>query len=76
MEFIGWVDTRMAGNTPAVRQVNKCDRGASAPVPGGIGLTLQEAREILKQVQRTIAQTQIQVTGAAWRRGIRNCRCS
>lgn len=73
MEFIVWVETRLAGNTLAVRQVTKFDRRACDPVPEDIGLTLQEGKEILKQVQRNIVQTQIQVQGVAYGRCI-HCR--
>jgi len=65
MEFIVWVETRLAGNTLAVRRVTNFDRRANDPVPEDIGLTLQVGKEILKQVQRNIMQTQIQVQGAA-----------
>jgi len=65
MEFIVWVETRLAGKTLAVQEVAKGDRCASGIAPEEIGLTLQEGKDLLKQVQRNIVQTQIQVQGVA-----------
>jgi hypothetical protein len=44
MEFIVWVETRLAGRTLAVEEVTKFDRRAAGIVPEEIGLTLQEGR--------------------------------
>ena len=49
----------------AVEEVAKFDRCASGIAPEEIGLTLQEGKDVLKQVQRNIVQTQIQVQGVA-----------
>jgi len=65
MEFIVWVETRLAGKTLAIEEVAKFERCASGIVPEEIGLTLQEGKDVLKQVQRNIAQTQIPVQSAA-----------
>ncbi len=65
MEFIVWVETRLAGKTLAVEEVAKVDRCASGIASEEIGLTLQEGKNVLNQVQRTFVQTQIQVQGAA-----------
>src|SRR5580700_524252 len=66
MEFVVWVETRLAGKTLAVQEVAKLDRCADGIVPEEIGLTLREGKDVLKQMQRNIVQTQIQVQGAAW----------
>jgi hypothetical protein len=50
MEFIVWVETRLAGKTLAVEEVAKFERCASGIVPEEIGLTLQEGKDVLKQV--------------------------
>jgi hypothetical protein len=65
MEFIVWVETRLAGKTLAVQEVARFDRCASGIEPEEIGLTLQEGEDVLRQVQRNIVQTQIQVQGVA-----------
>lgn len=65
MEFIVGVETRLAGKTLAVKEVAKVDRCANGAAPEEIGLTLQEGKDILYQVQRNIVQTQIQVQGVA-----------
>ena len=59
MEFIVWVEIRLAGKTLAVQEVAKFDRCATGIAPEEIGLTLQEGKDVLKQVQRNIVQTQI-----------------
>jgi hypothetical protein len=65
MEFIVWVETRLAGKTLAVEEVAKFDRHAAGIVAEEIGLTLQEGKQVLKRVQRNIVQTQITVQGLA-----------
>ena len=65
MEFIVWVETRLAGKTLAVEEVAKFDRCASGISSEEIGLTLQEGKDVLKHVQRNIFQTQIQVQSMA-----------
>jgi hypothetical protein len=65
MEFIVWVETRLAGRTLAVEEVTKFDRRVAGIVPEEIGLTLQEGKEVLKSVQRNIVQKQIKVQGIA-----------
>jgi hypothetical protein len=65
MEFIVWVETRLAGKALAVQEVAKFDRCATGIAPEEIGLTLQEGKDVSKQAQRNIAQTQIPVQSAA-----------
>jgi hypothetical protein len=65
MEFIVWVETRLAGKTLALEEVAKFDRCADGIVPEDIGLTLREGKEVLRQMQRKIVQTQFQVQGLA-----------
>jgi hypothetical protein len=65
VEFIVWAETRLAGKTLAVEEVARFDRCASGIAFEEIGLTLQQSKDILKQVQRNIVQTQIRVQSAA-----------
>ena len=65
MEFIVWVETRLAGKTLAVEEVAKIDRCASGIASEDIGLSLQEGKDVLKHVQRNIVQTQVRVQSAA-----------
>jgi hypothetical protein len=44
VEFIVWVETRLAGKTLAVEEVAKFDRCASGIASEEIGLTLQQGR--------------------------------
>jgi hypothetical protein len=65
MEFIVSLETRLAGKTFAVEDVAKFDRCASGIASEEIGLTLQQSKDVLKQVQRNIVQTEIRVQSAA-----------
>jgi len=51
MEFIVWVETRLAGKALAVQEVAKFDRCATGIAPEEIGLTLQEGKDVSKQAQ-------------------------
>jgi hypothetical protein len=57
---------RIWNRMSSVQEVAKLDRCADGIVPEEIGLTLREGKDVLKQMQRNIVQTQIQVQGAAW----------
>jgi len=65
MEFIISVETRLAGKTLAVEEVARIDRCADGIPAEDIGLTLHEGKEVVRQVQRKIVQTQIQVLALA-----------
>jgi hypothetical protein len=66
MEFIIWVETRLGGKTLELQQVARLERPSCGIQPEEIGLTLQEGKTVLKQVQERIVQTQINVESAAW----------
>jgi hypothetical protein len=65
MEFIVWVETRLAGKTLAVEEVARFDRCADGIAREDIGLTLTEGKDVVSQVQRKIVQTQIRVLSLA-----------
>jgi hypothetical protein len=65
MEFIVRVETRLAGKTLAVDEVAKFDRCASGIAPEEIGLSLQEGKDVLKQIQWYVVQTQIRIQSVA-----------
>jgi hypothetical protein len=67
MEFIVWVETRLAGKTLELQQVASLERPSSGIQPEEIGLTLQDGKTVLKQIQERIVQTQISVESAAWK---------
>jgi hypothetical protein len=50
MEFIVWVETRLAGKTLSVEEVAKFARCASGISSEEIGFTLQEGKDVLKHV--------------------------
>jgi hypothetical protein len=61
MEFIVWVETRLAGKTLGVEELAKFDRCADGIPAEDIGLTLAEAKDVVSHVQRKIVQTQIEI---------------
>jgi hypothetical protein len=66
MEFRIWVETRLAGRIIERRLVAQVERPTIAPEE--IGLSLEEGKTVLHQVQARIIQTQADVLGAAhWR---------
>jgi hypothetical protein len=62
MEFVIWVETRLAGRTLELRQVASVERSASGIEPEELGLTLQDGKTVLEQVQAKIVQTQVRVS--------------
>jgi len=67
MEFIVWVETRLAGKRLEIHEVAKMDRVAAGTGPEELGLTLADGKTVLKQVQQRIVQNQIEVISAAAR---------
>jgi hypothetical protein len=65
MEFIVWVETRLAGKRLEIHEVAKMGRVATGTGPEELGLTLADGKTVLKQVQQRIVQNQIQVISAA-----------
>ncbi len=61
MEFIVWVETRLAGKRLEIHEVAKMDRVATGTGPEELGLTLADGKTLLKQVQQRIVQNQIEV---------------
>jgi len=67
MEFVIWVETRLAGRTIELRQVASVERAASGIEPAELGLTLQDGKTVLKQVQAKIVQTQVSILDTAFK---------
>jgi hypothetical protein len=67
MEFRIWVETRLAGRILERHNVATVERTASNIAPEKIGLSLEEGKSLLRQVQARIVQTQIDVVGASER---------
>ena len=65
MEFIEWVETRLAGKRLEIHEVAKMDRVATGTGAEELGLTLADGKTVLKQVQQRIVQNQIEVISAA-----------
>ena len=54
MEFIVWVETRLAGKRLEIQEVARVERGATGIGPEELGLTLDDGKTVLKQVQARI----------------------
>ena len=72
MEFIVWVETRLAGKRLEIQEVAKVEREATGIGSEELGLTLAEGETVLKQVQARIVQIQIETISAA-AKACRNC---
>jgi hypothetical protein len=67
MEFVIWFETRLAGRMLELRQVASVERSASGIEPEELGLTLQDGKTVLKQVQAKIVQTQVSILDTAFK---------
>jgi hypothetical protein len=67
MEFVIWVETRLAGRMLELQQVASVERSASGIEPEELGLTLQDGKTVLKQVQAKIVQTQVSMLDTAFK---------
>ena len=66
MEFRIWVETRLAGHIIERQLVAQVERPTIAPEE--IGLSLEEGKTVLQQVQACMIQAQAEVLGAALQR--------
>jgi hypothetical protein len=60
MEFVIWVETRIAGRTADIQQVASVDRPAGIKAAEEIGLSLADGKVVMGQVQRRIVEMQFQ----------------
>jgi hypothetical protein len=74
MEFMVWVETRLAGKRLEIQEVAKVDREATGIGPEELGLTLADGKTVLKQVQARIVQIQIEAISAAAKATVRDLR--
>ena len=68
MEFRIWVEARLAGRVLERQLVAQVEREASGIGPEEIGLTLEEGKTVLRQVQARMIQTQVEAVEAAHRK--------
>jgi hypothetical protein len=61
MEFIIWVETRVAGRTADIRQVATVERPAGIKAEEEIGLSLADGKVVIRQIQRRIVEMQFEV---------------
>jgi hypothetical protein len=67
MEFRIWVEARLAGRVLERQLVAQVEREASGIGPEEIGLTLEEGKTVLRQVQVGVIHRQVEVLQAAHR---------
>jgi hypothetical protein len=67
VEFIIWVEARLRGRTLGIRAVAKVERESYRIEPEELGLTLQDGKTVLRQVQDCMVQAQANVEDAAWK---------
>jgi hypothetical protein len=67
MEFCIWIETRLAGCILERHNVATVERTTSEIAPEEFGLSLEEGKSLIRQVQARIVQTQIDVLGASER---------
>jgi hypothetical protein len=61
MEFIIWVETKIAGRTADIRQVATVERPAGIKAEEEIGLSLADGKVFIRQIQRRIVEMQFEV---------------
>jgi hypothetical protein len=61
MEFIIWVETRIAGRTADIQQVATVERPAGIKAAEEIGLSLADGKVVIRQIQRRIVEMQFEV---------------
>lgn len=61
MEFVIWVETRIAGRTADIRQVATVERPAGIKAEEEIGLSLADGKVVIRQIQRRIVEMQFEV---------------
>ena len=61
MEFVIWVETRIAGRSADIQQVAMVDRPAGIKAAEEIGLSLADGKTIMEEVQRRVVEMQFEV---------------
>jgi hypothetical protein len=61
MEFVIWVQTRVAGRTADIKQVASVERPGGIKAPEEIGLSLADGKAVIRDIQRRIVEMQFQV---------------
>lgn len=67
MEFVVWVETRLAGRTLEVRRVASVSRQAAGIGAEDVGLTLAEGKDVIRAVQERVVNVQTELLEAAAR---------
>jgi hypothetical protein len=61
MEFVIWVETRIAGRTVDRQEVAKIERPTTLAAMEEVGLTLQDGKTVVREVQRRVVEMQFEV---------------
>ena len=73
MEFVIWVETRISDRTFDKQMVAKIERPASLGAMEEVGLTLQDGKTVVKEIQTRIVEKQFKVE-SKMRRHCWNCQ--
>ena len=65
MEFRIWVETRLGGHVLERHHVATAERTIYGTAPEEFGLSLEEGKSLVQQVQARIVQTQVDVVAAS-----------
>jgi hypothetical protein len=65
MQFVVWVETKIAGTSVAVQRAAVVERQCLANVPTKLGLTLEEGRAILTGIEQEVVQSQVELQSGA-----------
>jgi hypothetical protein len=61
MEFVIWVETRVADRTADIRHVATVDRPPGIKAPEEIGLSIADGKVVIRDIQRCIVEMQFEV---------------
>ena len=61
MEFVIWVETRVAGRTADIKQVASVERPGGIKAPEEIGLSLADGKVVIRDIQRRIVEMQLSI---------------
>ncbi len=65
MQFVIWIETIIAGKSVAVQRGAVVERQCLANVPTQLGLTLQEGRAVLTDIEQAVVQSQVELQSGA-----------
>lgn len=65
MQFVAWIETIIAGKSVAVQRGAAVERQCLENVPTELGLTLQEGRAVLTDIEQAVVQSEVELQSGA-----------